>query len=468
MREFEIDGKRYHDDHPGLQAVLARIHRTKIRPLCMCTVPGVPMYVTKANGAYLIKRMPDTGPDHAPDKDCGSYEPPSELSGLGEVMGHAIKEDIEVGTTSLRLDFALSKVPGRAPPPPSEKEHESIKGETSKLTIRSLLHFLWDQAQLTHWRPSMQGKRSWGTVYKYLMRGAQGKYTKGLHLPSTLYVPEPFYLDRKAEIAQRRSALFSATDSGDRPGQKLFIAIGEIKQVDTARYGKKIILKHAADFPFILSADLNKRLEKVYKDEVGLWNAFEEIHLIMIATFSVASTGVATIEEMALMLVNEQWIPFSSLDERSLLDSLVTSGRRFVKGLRYNLPSNRPLASVILSDTPDKQTAVYMVPGNASEAYMAALGELLDNDRLHHCQWLAGDTMPVFPLGSGAPRARSTQIQMDVLPPRPDDGPTWEAGGDMPADEVPPWSEQDIALAATAAPWEDEAAPPAAEARSSD
>ncbi|CAM2198490.1 DUF1173 domain-containing protein (plasmid) [Paraburkholderia kururiensis] len=405
MQRYEIDGRLFDEDGPALQAALSRIHHTKIRPLCLCVRPGVQMYVAKTNGHYLIKRMPESGAGHA--AECASYDPPAELSGLGEVLGHAIKEDIEDGTTALRLDFALNKVPGRAPPPPGNGEQESIKGETSKLTIRSLLHFLWDEAHLTHWNPAMEGKRSWATVHKYLLRAAQGKYTKGLHLPSTLYVPEPFYVDRKAGIAQRRSALIASAESAGRTGQKLFIAIGEIKEVTAARYGRKVILKQVPDFPFMLSSDLNKRLEKVYKDEVSLWNAFPEIHLVMIATFSVGGAGIANIEEMALMLANEHWLPFSNVDEKNLLDALVAGGRRFVKGLRYNLPASRPLASVILSDTPEKHTAVYMIPGNASDGFMAALGELLENDRLHHVQWAAGDAMPDLPQ-AGQPILSST------------------------------------------------------------
>lgn len=404
MQRYEIDGRLFDEDGPALQAALGRIHHTKVRPLCLCVRPGIPMYVAKSNGHYLIKRMPESGAGHA--ADCGSYDPPAELSGLGEVLGHAIKEDIEDGTTALRLDFALNKVPGRAPPQPGNSEQESIKGETSKLTIRSLLHFLWDEAHLTHWNPAMEGKRSWATIHKYLVRAAQGKYTKGLHLPSTLYVPEPFYVDRKGEIAQRRSALIASAESAGRTGQKLFIVVGEIKEVTAARYGKKVILKQVPDFPFMLSSDLNKRLEKVYKDEVSLWNAFPEIHLVMIATFSVGGAGIADIEEMALMLANEHWLPFSNVDEKNLLDSLVTNGRRFVKGLRYNLPSSRPLASVILSDTPEKHTAVYMIPGNASDGFMAALGELLENDRLNHVQWAAGDAMP--DLSQAVPHAFNT------------------------------------------------------------
>src|SRR5690242_11502323 len=110
MQRYEIDGRLFDEDGPALQAALGRIHHTKIRPLCLCTRPGIPMYVAKANGHYLIKRMPESGAGHA--ADCGSYDPPAELSGLGEVLGHAIKEDIEDGTTALRLDFALNKVPG--------------------------------------------------------------------------------------------------------------------------------------------------------------------------------------------------------------------------------------------------------------------------------------------------------------------------------------------------------------------
>lgn len=352
------------------------------------------MYVAKVEGHFLIKRMPDSGASHS--ADCTSYEPPAQLSGLGEVMGHAIQEDIEDGTTSLRLDFALNKIGGRAPPAPSNSEQDSIKAETSKLTIRSLLHYLWDEAHLTHWHPAMEGKRSWATVHKYLLRAAQGKFTKGLHLPSSLYVPEPYYVDRKHEIEQRRSALLASAEKSNRPGKKLFIAIGEIKVVEAARYGHKIELKQAPDFFFMMSSDLNKRL-KVFAAEKSLWNAFPEIHLVMIATFSVDTAGVAELEEMALMVTNEQWIPFSNVEEKRLLESLIKGRRRFVKGLRYNLPATRPLASVILNDTEDKHTAVYMVPGNASEAYMTALGELLDGDRMHHVQWAAGDAMPVLP-----------------------------------------------------------------------
>jgi hypothetical protein len=72
------------------------------------------MYVARlgASDGYIVKRMPDTGSHHAPD--CPSYEPPAEVSGLGQVLGSAITEDPATGETTLKLDFPMSKMPGRS------------------------------------------------------------------------------------------------------------------------------------------------------------------------------------------------------------------------------------------------------------------------------------------------------------------------------------------------------------------
>lgn len=408
MRQYAIDGNHYAEDDARLQAVLARIHNSKSRPLCMCSRPGVPMYVSKIDGHYLIKRMPDSGADHS--ADCDSYDPPAQLSGLGEVLGQAIKEDVEDGTTVLKLGFALNKIAGRAPPSASDSEHGSITADSTKLTIRSLLHYLWDQSHLTHWNPGMLGRRNWATVHKFLRRAAQDKVTKGMDLPSRLYVPEPFYVERKDEIAQRRSALLAQASTKDRSGQKLFIVVGEVKEVVAARYGRKMVLKQVPDFFFMLSDELNKKL-KVFQSEFSLWTAFDEIHLLTIATFSVDSAGLAQVEEMALMVANEHWIPFASVDEKNLIEALVTNGRRFVKGLRYNMPSSRPLASVVLSDTEPKQTAVYLVPSSASEDFMTALGELTADDKFEHVQWLSGDRMPELPRPAKTAASRPAATQ---------------------------------------------------------
>jgi hypothetical protein len=88
------------------QSQIAHIHAARGRLLCSCRHPHPEMYIALHQGKFQIKRMPDTGAFHAPD--CASYDPPEELSGLGQVQGSAIEEDVDSGNTLLKLDFPLS------------------------------------------------------------------------------------------------------------------------------------------------------------------------------------------------------------------------------------------------------------------------------------------------------------------------------------------------------------------------
>jgi hypothetical protein len=126
------------------------------------------MYVARLGEGYIVKRMPDTGSHHAPD--CPSYEPPAEFSGLGQVLGSAITEDPATGETTLKLDFPLTKMPGRSTIPPTGGEGDSVSSTGTKLSLRGLLHYLWDQAELTRWHPGFAGKRTWATVRRHLLQ----------------------------------------------------------------------------------------------------------------------------------------------------------------------------------------------------------------------------------------------------------------------------------------------------------
>ncbi len=162
MNEFRFEDVIVAANADDLQGYLADAHANKIRPLCMCLPGGVPMYVAKVGEHYAIKRMPNTGGTH--DPDCTSYDPPAELSGLGEVKGEAIQENVEDGTTTLRLDFSLSKTGGKAAPAPSGVAADTVRTDGAKLTLRGTLHYLWEEAQLNRWYPAMEGKRSWYVV----------------------------------------------------------------------------------------------------------------------------------------------------------------------------------------------------------------------------------------------------------------------------------------------------------------
>lgn len=395
---ISIKGKIIELDDPEIQNILQRTYVEKLRPLCMCKSPGIAMYIAKIGSMFYVKRMPDSGADHA--ANCTSYDPPPELSGLGEVLGSAIKEDIESGLVALRFDFALTKSSRRVAPSSSDVENDSVKIDSTKLTIRALLHYLWDRSKLTHWQPNWHGKRNWGTIYKQLTSAAHGNQTKGMSLTDCLYVPVPFFVDRKDEIAGQRSVFMNHLAQSDSKARRLGIVIGEVKAIENARYGHKIVFKQVPDFHFMLNEDAHKRIHKRFENELALWGAFEGTHLMAIATFGIGQAGLANIEEIALMLTTENWIPFADLNEKNLIDRLIQSNRSFIKGMRYNMSSKRALASIELIDTAPAPTAMFVIPADTDEVYKQDISELTDKSQLMHWIWKSGTAMPAIPKNS--------------------------------------------------------------------
>lgn len=405
MSTYRIGDQLVEKNSPEFERMLASIHNTKDRPFCMCQPQGVEMYVIRLDGRYYIKRMPSTGGDHSPGSvsvsACSSYEPPAELSGLGQVIGSAIVESPDEGTTALKLQFSLTKASGRSAPVPSDSEADSVRTDGNKLSLRALLHFLWDEAGFHKWSPYMQGKRNWAVLRKYLLQAAQHKNAKGNQLADILYIPEPFSVDRKTEIVQRRMAqLAPLLDSTAKSGaRKLMLLVAEVKEFGPSRNGYQMVAKHLSDFHFMLNEDIHKRLVKRFEMELSLWDSIENSHLVAIATFGVNRAGVASIEEIGLMVTTDNWVPFENLAEKTLLDALTQDGRRYIKGLRYNLSPKRPLASVVLTDT-SKTTAMYIHPTGVGEEFGTVLAQLIEGSKMASWIWqLEAGAMPAIPRG---------------------------------------------------------------------
>lgn len=349
---YDIGDRRWVKDAPGFAEAIANAHATRQRPRCLCAPEGVEMYVARLagpHGGYIVKRMPDTGYRHA--YDCPSYEPSADVSGLGQLLGTAINEDPATGQTSLRLGFSLTKMPGRSQTPLAGEESESVATDGTKLSLRGLLHYLWDQAELTKWHPGFAGKRTWGTVRRQLLSASEDKFARGDSLRSRLYIPETFFVDQRDAINSRRSAQWLQALSAPGKPQCLMLLIGEVKEIVPARYGFKAVVKHAPDQAFLLDHQLFRRLGRRFERELALWGGFDRIHMMIIATFSVAATGVPVVAELSLMPVTQHWLPVESTFEEQLVDRLVSQGRTFSKGLRYNLPAMVPVANATLVDT---------------------------------------------------------------------------------------------------------------------
>ncbi len=396
MAIYQIDGRNIRSDDPELEALITPLHGTKVRPVCLCRDPGGEMYVAKVNHHYILKRMPNTGAAHSPS--CDSYDPPPELSGLGQVLGAAIEEDLAGGTTLLKLDFSLSKSGHRNMPVPSGKESDTVSSNGNKLTLRGVLHYLWGEAGFNRWSPAMHNKRNWFVIRKHLLHAAENKTAKGIDMGDILYIPEEFKVEKKDEITQRRQSHLMRISAPEKGARRLMVVVGEVKEIGKARYGMKVVVKHLPDFPFQISDDLHARLVRRFDLELSLWDAHVGSHLIMIATFGVNPVGVANLEEIALMVVTENWIPFENAYDHLLLDALTKQRRRFMRGLRYNMQQSRPLAVAVLTDIEPNPAALYIIPIGASQEFIDEQNKLIEESDLSSWIWDATNgAMPPLP-----------------------------------------------------------------------
>lgn len=347
---YAIGDQRWARDSPGFAQAIANAHAHHLRPRCLCQPggPGVDMYVARVLNGYTVKRMPNTGSHHA--TSCPSYEPPVEFSGLGPLVGTAIVENPATGVTTLKLDFPMSKLPGRAAQPPSASASSSVVAHGHRLGLRALLHYLWDQAELTHWKPGFAGRRTWGTVRKQLLLAADNKFVHGHPLLECLYIPEVFSVEQRDAIQSRRQRLWAHGAPRHGQPQPLLLLVAEVKDIAPARYGHKAVFKHLPDQAFALDDAMYRRLGRSFEHELTLWCTEPDVHLIMVATFRVDEAGTPGIVELSLMLTTAQWLPVDDGWDRQLVAELVRQGRNFIKSLRYNVPTTQALVCASLLD----------------------------------------------------------------------------------------------------------------------
>lgn len=396
MRRFKLGDRVIDETGPEFPDALADAYRKRVRPLCLCKDGGLAMYIAQVGDQYIVKRMPMSGGGH--DPSCPSYETPDELSGLGVLMGSAIQVDPESGIAALKVAFSLSKIGRRAAPNAGANGNDTVAGDAKKLSLRSLLHYLWHQAELTAWTSRWARKRHWWNIRWHLIEAAGQMTVKGGTLTDMLFVPEPFRAADKAAIEQRRAAALAPALPPKSGPRRLMILVGEVKDFAPTRSGHRLVVKHLPDFPLLLDEGLYRRLQGRFENELSLWEADEVSHLMAIATFGLTPAGLAVVEDMALMVVAENWVPYDSAYEKKLVDALAKLRDRSVKGLRYNLPVEQPTAASMLQSR-SQPVALYVVPPSADDAYEASLEELISS-RPEIGAWIwrtANGEMPPLP-----------------------------------------------------------------------
>ena len=349
MTAFIVFGRRLESDDPAFASALEEAHAQRHRPLCLCNPQGLEMYVSRAAGQYVLKRMPFTGSLHAPT--CRSYDAPPEASGLGQLLGSAIQEDPSGGTTLLRLAFPVFKTRGHVIDIDDRSDAAKDARAGMRLSLRGLLHYLWDEGELTRWQPGFAGRRTWATVRRHLLGASAGKFVRGQPLLDRLYVPETFSVEGRDEISARRRALWARASAPTEHRRELLIAVAEVKGISATRWGASMVVKHVPDQAFWLDDRMYRQVKRRFESQLSLWATYEASHLLAIFTFGLQPTGTPAVDEMSLMLVSGHWLPVEDDYEIQLVDRLVRDGRQFKKLLRYELDAKLHLSVAILLDT---------------------------------------------------------------------------------------------------------------------
>jgi len=395
-QRFFINGSVYGTTDARLQDALARIYETPERPRCMCVQGGIEMYVAK-HRLFLIKRMPETGARHHPS--CPSYESELHQSGLGELLGESIIEHSPV-SVELRVDFPFVRIPGRTIPRGERQDPSEVHIPRRRMSLRAVMHFLFERAGMNRWTPAMDGKRNQGVLHKYLMEAADDVMTKGLPLSERLYVPEPFNEATKSQTGERRRGKLAVLQSsGDETQFKMALVLGEFKSSEATAFGRKVWVRHMPDTPLLIDTKAWERIERVYGHlfEARDADTARKPRVVMCALIYAKREHIYQIDTASFMLTTEQWIPLDGIHEIGLIDALVAHQRRFIKPLRYDAKSAAQFPNALLLDVGETPVALHVLSGFMAPKDRGIKEKTLKSGDGTPWVWITDSPMPALP-----------------------------------------------------------------------
>jgi len=344
-------------DSPVFQAKLLSAYATRRRPRCMCVAGGIEMYTSRHDDVVSLKRLPGTGSQHAPS--CPSYEIPLEASGLGRLLGSAIRRDPWSGDSKLSLAFSLSTRHRNLDTTVRQAIGETCHGTTPRLSMLGMLHYLWDQAELTHWHPSFRGRRSWAVVRKRVMDAAAQMQASRRSLGELLHLPESFVEDRVQAVREQRRKFFATAEAERR----LALVVGELKSIHRSRDAWRLAIRHMPELPILLDDGMYRKACARFSHELELWRADDRVRLLALVAVSVGALGALQATSLSLSCTSSEWLPFSDRAEWSLLSALLGQQRSFIRALQYGLAPPAGQARVpyaFLTDTAQRSQPLFI------------------------------------------------------------------------------------------------------------
>lgn len=383
-RAFDADSSQEFQDRLG------EAHSRKQKVYCLCRKgEELPLYIARRYDKWVLARWPGSGAEHA--TSCDHFDAPDTLTGLGQVRGSAVVDDEGTGETALKVGFPMMRGPARLAPSALTNDKPTVKSTGQKLSMRGLLHYLWDRAELTHWHPKMAGKRNWFVVRRALLEAAALCRVKQQPMTEVLFIPETYRSDEDVRgwAARKRAGLTRVKASAEN----MMIVIGEVKDIREDNHQKRIFVRHNGEESFDMDVEMSPRFDKRFVEEIGLWRRpNNDGHLVVAGSFCRRRSGLFDLVEVTVMPVTAQWLPYESIEEEQLVREAALLKRRFVKGMRVNLERDVPIASLVLKDTGDVATAVYV--HDPEERVGEALAARMGLTGIDHAIWVRGEALP--------------------------------------------------------------------------
>jgi hypothetical protein len=399
---YFVRGRVFAADDEQLQLALARIHESSERPRCLCVQGGLEMYVARHAG-FVIKRMPGTG--HLHHATCPSFEPEAGQSGLGELLGEAIVEHAPE-QVEIRTAFALARVTGRPIPRGGASDDPAVvEAPRKRMSLRAVLHFLYDRAGFNRWYPAMEGRRSQAVIQRYLTAAAQGVTLKGCTLEERLYVPEPFRSVQADEIGQRRRrklAMLMSRESGT--GFRMAIVVGQLNGVEATACGQRLAIRHMPDVPLHIDTRAWEKAERGYRTILQAVDADVERkpRIVVAALIHAKREHLYQIDSLTMMLVSDQWIPLDGLHELPLVEALQQQGRSFLKPLKFDARTAAGFPNVLLLDAGRQPVPMHVVSPFADAKDRAVKDKAIRSSARRPWIWETDKPFPELPPMGGA------------------------------------------------------------------
>ena len=279
------------------------------------------------------------------------------------------------------------------------------------MSLRAVMHFLFERAGLNRWTPAMEGKRNQGVLHKYLTEASEDITSKGFRLSERLYVPEPFSEATKSQTAERRRSKLAILQSPEDDAQfNMALILGEFKGCDATAFGRKVWVKHMPDAPLFIDSKAWERIERVYGAlfEARDADTARKPRIVMCALIYAKREHIYQIDTASFMLATEQWIPLDGIHEIDLIQALVEQQRRFMKPLKYDAMSAACFPNALLLDAGEAPVALHVVSGFIDAKERAAKERAVK--AVDGCWiWHTDKAMPMLPAKSMAKQKATMQ-----------------------------------------------------------